>query len=423
MMLKSSVSFNQYVQRSATLLSPEFEEDQRQIDLDVPRAVLSICDFVLGHAVSSEDNVPSELVEPIMPRIRNVLVAFSVRNPSVGYVQGHADVVCFLLGKGTATCDEEQAFWLYVCVMERVFPHDFFARSPRLHGFHVPCGYNNLSFGSCLCCLVVMPTQIDLLLVCSLLACKWFVSLWVGELSTDVLVQVWDTMLTEPSGSVFHLLLGLEMFSLTLDDAKDRFHTTPDEFNSSLVYKLVQTKARGIAHVDARRILANAQTLYGINEEALEDMRSNVRREPRLRHAELVVLGRHTHFSMVELARFHDEFLFLRYFSKTCDRNKLRGLRLEHFEGVIARHFPCSLMQVRMLLAVLRLASAGILTNSGNAQILSTMSRGSPEERLQLLFRCSGITDDGNFPDALGSISALSGEIQYCISALLGKQV
>jgi hypothetical protein len=41
------------------------------------------------------------------------------RNPRVGYVQGHADVLCFLLGNMNDKRDAEQAFWVYACVIER----------------------------------------------------------------------------------------------------------------------------------------------------------------------------------------------------------------------------------------------------------------------------------------------------------------
>lgn len=43
------------------------------------------------------------------------------RNPRVGYVQGHCDIVCFLLGNiNTQEQDEEEAsFWVYVSIIER----------------------------------------------------------------------------------------------------------------------------------------------------------------------------------------------------------------------------------------------------------------------------------------------------------------
>lgn len=45
----------------------------------------------------------------------------SKRNPRVGYVQGHCDIVCFLLGNiNTQEQDEEEAsFWVYVSLIER----------------------------------------------------------------------------------------------------------------------------------------------------------------------------------------------------------------------------------------------------------------------------------------------------------------
>lgn len=37
----------------------------------------------------------------------------------MGYVQGHADVLCFLLGNVNEKRDEEETFWVYASVVER----------------------------------------------------------------------------------------------------------------------------------------------------------------------------------------------------------------------------------------------------------------------------------------------------------------
>ena len=39
---------------------------------------------------------------------------------SIGYVQGHADIVCYLLGR--FGCDEEKVFWVYSYSVERLKP-------------------------------------------------------------------------------------------------------------------------------------------------------------------------------------------------------------------------------------------------------------------------------------------------------------
>jgi hypothetical protein len=54
--------------------------------------------------------------------------------------------------------------------------------------------------------------------VTTLLACKWFVALWVGELPLPVLYEVWDTMLREEDGTILHLLVALHFFRLAIDE-------------------------------------------------------------------------------------------------------------------------------------------------------------------------------------------------------------
>lgn len=68
-----------------------------------------------------------------------------------------------------------------------------------------------------LCSLLLCIEQADLTLVTSLLSCKWWVSLWVGQLPVDVLRQVWDVMLGDEDGSILHLLLGLQFFQAAID--------------------------------------------------------------------------------------------------------------------------------------------------------------------------------------------------------------
>lgn len=37
----------------------------------------------------------------------------------MGYVQGHADVVCFLIGNINDRQDDEEVFWVYASIIER----------------------------------------------------------------------------------------------------------------------------------------------------------------------------------------------------------------------------------------------------------------------------------------------------------------
>lgn len=79
--------------------------------------------------------------------------------------------------------------------------------------------------------------------------------------------------------------------------------------------------------------------MHGLNEDSVEDMRSTLRLDPQLQRPELVELARSTQFSPLELTRLHEEFTFLRFHTKAYGRAKLRGVRQEHVESVLAREF------------------------------------------------------------------------------------
>uniref|UniRef100_H3HCQ2 Rab-GAP TBC domain-containing protein n=1 Tax=Phytophthora ramorum TaxID=164328 RepID=H3HCQ2_PHYRM len=312
----SALDYREYVHRSEDCQSPQFEEDLRQIELDLPRTGESIRLFLLSpeetEALQDEqedEDLPQHVMERFLPALKNILAAYAVRNPRVGYVQGHADVLCFLLGNVNNKKDEEEAFWVYASVIERT---------------------------------------VDLPLVTTLLSCKWFVSIWVGELPLPLLYEVWDTMLRED------------------DVDKIQLHMEMEQWDSSYIYKIILSQCQTATEIDPQTLLQQARTLYGLKDESVEDMRAALRRLPQLRKAEFTVLSKQTHFSHLEMERLQDEFTFLRYQRKICGRSKLRGLRQEELESILSREF---------------------------STFLSAGSRGAPEEKARLLFQIPNLQD------------------------------
>ncbi|KWU42546.1 TBC-domain-containing protein [Rhodotorula sp. JG-1b] len=60
---------------------------------------------------------------PGVAKLRNVLVAYSRRDPKVGYCQGMNNLVATLLLTHPA---EEDAFWVLVCIIENILPSDYY---------------------------------------------------------------------------------------------------------------------------------------------------------------------------------------------------------------------------------------------------------------------------------------------------------
>lgn len=80
-----------------------------QIDLDVGRTMPTNVFF-------SGDG-------PGVPKLRRLLVAYSWYNPKCGYCQGMNNLAATLL---LTHATEEEAFWVLVCIIERILPQDYF---------------------------------------------------------------------------------------------------------------------------------------------------------------------------------------------------------------------------------------------------------------------------------------------------------
>ncbi|CAI5736969.1 unnamed protein product [Peronospora destructor] len=368
---RSTLEYQDYLHLSKSCPSSQFEEDLHQIELDLARDTEE-----LGYNGTKH----------FVPVLRNILTAYSVRNPRVGYVQGHADVLCFLLGHVNDKRDEEEVFWVYANVIERVFPEDFFARTPKLHGFQVDCKLYHEMIVKKLVLLHPILAKVDLPLVTTLLSCKWFVSLWVGEMPLPVLYEVWDAMLGEDDGTILHLLVALHFFQLAID--KIRLYMEMEQWDSGYIYKIILDQCRNAAEISSQTLLQQARTLYGLTGESVEDMRAALRQSPLLRKAEFRVLAKQTHFDQLEMERLQDEFAFLRYQRKTHCRSKLRGLRQDDIESILAREFNTWPVKIHEpIYHFLKPDGYGNISYFSLIQFLSVASRGTPEEKADLLFQ------------------------------------
>ena len=148
---------------------------ERQIDLDLART------FPGHRLLSSPDGAA---------RLRQVLVAYARRDPSVGYVQGMGFVAALLL---VFLEDPEESFWCLCSVIEWLLPEDYFNRT--LLGLRVEQSVFSELVASKLprlsqhlehhCCVV------------ELFATRWFVALYANALPIETTLRVWDAFLLE----------------------------------------------------------------------------------------------------------------------------------------------------------------------------------------------------------------------------------
>ncbi|EAU85238.2 small G protein signaling modulator 3 [Coprinopsis cinerea okayama7 len=135
-------------------------------------------------------------------KLRRVLIAYSRRNPAVGYCQGMNLVTSTLL---LVHADEEQAFWMLAAIVERLLPEDFFSPSllpsracplvlldyvqqhlPKLHAHLAELG-------------------VDLGAICF----SWFLSLFTDCLPVETLFRVWDVFLVDGLDVLFRIALAI----------------------------------------------------------------------------------------------------------------------------------------------------------------------------------------------------------------------
>ncbi|KAL2131908.1 hypothetical protein VTI74DRAFT_4464 [Chaetomium olivicolor] len=145
---------------------------------------------------------------PGVQKLYEVLLAYSRRNPDVGYCQGMNLVVANLL---LITPSAEDAFWILASMIESILPPNYFDHSllasradqivlrqyvadllPKLSAH-----FDNLS--------------IDL----ETMTFQWFLSLFTDCLSAEALFRVWDVILCTPhDGGVFLFQVALALLKL-----------------------------------------------------------------------------------------------------------------------------------------------------------------------------------------------------------------
>ncbi|CAE6429807.1 unnamed protein product [Rhizoctonia solani] len=135
-------------------------------------------------------------------KLRKVLQAYSWRNPDIGYCQGMNLIASTLL---LVFPNEEDAFWVLTCIIEKFLPGEFFSGS--LVGsracplvlldyveMHHPKVYNHL-----------LDMGVDLPAICF----SWFLSMYTDCLPVETLFRVWDLIFADKLDALFRIGLAI----------------------------------------------------------------------------------------------------------------------------------------------------------------------------------------------------------------------
>jgi len=151
--------------------------------------------------------------------LRRILRAYAIHNPEVGYCQA----LNFLAGTMLLYLPEENAFWLFVAVVDTLLPHDYFA--PSMVGMYVDQMVFSKMIESYLPKIHVVLEREQLQL--PLVTIQWFMCCYITTLRHDVALRVWDVFLNEGSKVVFRIACALVKLSedkiLAAKDGGDLF--------------------------------------------------------------------------------------------------------------------------------------------------------------------------------------------------------
>ncbi|KAK4173552.1 rab-GTPase-TBC domain-containing protein [Triangularia setosa] len=175
---------------------PEEEDDPQvvaQIKADITRTLTDNIFFRKGPGVG---------------KLNEVLLAYSRRNPDVGYCQGMNLVVANLL---LITPSSEDAFWILVAMVEQILPSGYFDHS--LLASRADQVVLRQYVGEVLPRLSAHFEELGIDL--ETMTFQWFLSIFTDCLSAEALFRVWDVVLCTPhDGGAFLFQVALALLKL-----------------------------------------------------------------------------------------------------------------------------------------------------------------------------------------------------------------
>uniref|UniRef100_A0A8C8E0N5 TBC1 domain family, member 2B n=1 Tax=Oryzias sinensis TaxID=183150 RepID=A0A8C8E0N5_9TELE len=192
------VSF--HVKKFRDHLAPDYYETLLNVAREKPNPASKQIELDLLRTLPNNKHYASPSAAGIQ-KLRNVLVAFSWRNPDIGYCQGLNRLAAITL----LYLDQEDAFWALVAIVEVFMPRDYYTKTllgsqvdqrvfkdlmseklPRLHAHFE-------------------QQMVDF----SLITFNWFLVVFVDSVVSDILFKIWDAFLFEGPKIIFRFALAL----------------------------------------------------------------------------------------------------------------------------------------------------------------------------------------------------------------------
>lgn len=150
---------------------------EKQINLDITRAF-------------PED--PFFHNQNIITKLKNILLCYSKRNLSIGYVQGFNFIVGRLLK--FIPNNDEKVFWIFVQIIERILPIDFYSEMAGVMA--------SVDILICMFRQMYIPELIDslqeyVMIYLKNILMQWFLSLFAINFPYDCTTLIWDALFTD----------------------------------------------------------------------------------------------------------------------------------------------------------------------------------------------------------------------------------
>ncbi|XP_055012003.1 LOW QUALITY PROTEIN: TBC1 domain family member 2B [Boleophthalmus pectinirostris] len=231
-----AVSF--HVKKLREHLAPDYYETLLNVAKEKPNPASKQIELDLLRTLPNNKHYSSPSAAGIQ-KLRNVLTAFSWRNPDIGYCQGLNRLAAIAL----LYLDQEDAFWTLIAIVEVFMPRDYYTKtllgsqvdqrvfkdlmSEKLPRLHAHFEQHKVDF--------------------SLITFNWFLVVFVDSVVSDILFKIWDAFLYEGPKIIFRFALALFKYK------EEEFLKLQD---STAIFKYLRYFTRTI--LDSRKLMSMA---------------------------------------------------------------------------------------------------------------------------------------------------------------------
>ncbi|XP_069383949.1 TBC1 domain family member 2B isoform X2 [Paralichthys olivaceus] len=230
------VSF--HVKKFRDHLAPDYYETLLNVARDKPNPASKQIELDLLRTLPNNKHYSSPSAGGIQ-KLRNVLMAFSWRNPDIGYCQGLNRLAAIAL----LYLEQEDAFWSLIAIVEVFMPRDYYTKT--LLGSQVDQRvFKDLMWEK----LPRLHTHFEQHKVdFSLITFNWFLVVFVDSVVSDILFKIWDAFLYEGPKIIFRSALALFKYK------EEEFLKLQD---STAIFKYLRYFTRTI--LDSRKLMSIA---------------------------------------------------------------------------------------------------------------------------------------------------------------------